>query len=93
MILKYYTPEANVGILEITAKDIQKFLDDFFEASQRHYKHDDRQPGENMQPADIAVHNSLTEGFWKFNGPLSALASIHLNRKEVEKPKAKKDGK
>lgn len=90
MILKYYTPDAGVGVLEITAKDLQKFLDDYFEAAERHYKHVDRQASEKMQPADIAVHNSLTEGFWKFNGPLSALASIHLNRKDTGTKNGKK---
>lgn len=79
MILKYYNENADVVATKLTNKDIQKFLDDYFEAAQRLHLHPDRDGSkiDYKDPASIAVYNTLTDGLWQYNGPLNALASIH----------------
>lgn len=89
MILKYYNQSADVGVLDITEADVQKFFDDYFDSAQRLNKHKDRRikGAEYPKPVDVALYNTLTEGFWKFNGPLQSIASIHLKGAEQEQAK------
>lgn len=79
MILKYYNENADVVVVKLTNKDVQKFLDDYFESAQKMHEHEDRNGAnlENPTPAQIALYNTLTDGLWKFNGPLRQLGQIH----------------
>lgn len=95
MILKYYNENADVVVVKLTNQDVQKFLDDYFDSAQRMHQHPDRDGDKVSQsdPASVAVYNSLTEGMWKFNGPLRALAQIHqlfVNRAAAAKEKSNK---
>lgn len=96
MILKYYNENADVVVVKVTNKDIQKFLDDYFESAQKMHTHPDRD-GDKLEkptPAQVALYNTLTDGLWKFNGPLRQIAQIHqlhANQAAANKNKSVRD--
>lgn len=94
LLLKYIDTNEEVHVIPVTAKVIQKFLDDYFDFAQRMANHSERdleKLGDKPTPSQIALYNSLTEGMWNFNGPLRSIAQINqlfIDQGKISKAKA-----